>query len=421
MSDIYNLYHKEKAMKKYSGLLLALFFCLLLLPAGCSDSESGIKVDETKLGYFKDSYVASRTAFLEEAGKLKAKYRGVEISKILVPSKKDPDLTIDYCYVPAQKNPRSLFIMTSGVHGIEAFACSAVQRMFMAELTGKVSLDEMGILLVHTVNPYGFKYKRKTTEHNVDMNRNCETDRSLFKTENKGYASVQGLVNPGGPVDLCTPGNVFFPVKMVYYIVKYGMKHLRQGILQGQYVNEKGFFFGGRDFEPQVAPMAALLYRTAKNYGRVLEIDLHTGYGARRVMHLFPNPIKDKKVRGAMETVFEGYRIDWGDTDDFYTVTGDIINFIGKAIGPGKFYLPMAFEYGTMDSQTTMGSIRSLKLYILENQLYQYGARTAADRDELMKSYLEMHCPASKAWRSEVMRQTSEILPPALKRFQELK
>ncbi len=59
------------------------------------------KVNPDNLKYFQESYVDCRKSFLDEANKMKEIYKDVQISALNIESKKDPDLTIDYCYIPA--------------------------------------------------------------------------------------------------------------------------------------------------------------------------------------------------------------------------------------------------------------------------------------------------------------------------------
>ena len=49
------------------------------------------------LEYFQSSYEECRKSFIVLADKIKKKCKNVKISKLKVESKKDPDLTINYC------------------------------------------------------------------------------------------------------------------------------------------------------------------------------------------------------------------------------------------------------------------------------------------------------------------------------------
>jgi hypothetical protein len=375
------------------------------------------KVNPDNLQYFQDSYNDCRKSFLAQAEKIKGIYNDVRISNLKIESKADPDLTIDYCYIPAQKTSERLFIVTSGLHGVEGYVGSAVQQMFLKELLKKISLDNMGLLLIHGINPYGFKYKRRVTENNVDLNRNCSTDKKLYESVNSGYSDLNGLLNPTGKANPKSIGNIFFQLDAIGKIIRYGMATLRQAILQGQYQYPKGVYFGGRELEPSIKAVTPLIQDMARNYKMVFCIDLHTGYGKRGTMHLFPNPMKDKQKKAKIENIFSGIPIDWGDEADFYTVTGEFTSYIGQII-PEKYYLNMTFEFGTMDSQTTMGAIKSLHNVILENQGVHFGYKSKEDERIIKHRFLEGYYPSSRPWRSKAIADARKTLLQAVEKYQ---
>ena len=376
------------------------------------------KVNSDNLQYFQESYDDCRKSFLGEADKIKGIYKNVSISNLKIESKVDPDLTIDYCYIPAQKTFKRLFVLTSAVHGVEGYVGSAVQQMFLNELLKEISLDNMGLLLIHGINPYGFKYKRRVTENNVDLNRNCSTDKTLFESVNSGYSDLNGMLNPTNKANTKSVGNIFFQLNAIQKIIQYSMGTLRQAVLQGQYQYETGVYFGGKELEPSIKAVSPLIRDITQNYDMVFNIDLHTGYGKRGTMHLFPNPMKDEKKRKNIENIFSGIPIDWGDGDDFYTVTGDFATYVGQII-PEKYYLNMTFEFGTLDSQVTMGAIKSLHNVILENQGVHFGYKSKEDEGDIKNRSLEGYYPSSKPWRSKAIMDANKTLLQAVKKYQE--
>jgi len=278
----------------------------------------------------------------------------------------------------------------------------------------------MGILLIHAFNPYGFKYFRKATENNVDLNRNCSKDHSVFNIKNPGYSKLYDLLCPSGVVNTYTLHNQFFYLVAIWKIVKESMATLRQAALQGQYEYEEGIYYGGKDFTPQTRILQSILPDIFKPYRLVFAIDLHTGYGELGKLHLFPNPEKDENVKSLTESLFDGYPIDWGDTDDFYTIDGDVSEYI-KQVNPEAATLCMPFEFGTLNSQETIGALQSIHRMILENQGFFYGYKNDKVESNVKKSYREMYYPSSEAWRSEVIRQTRDMLNICLEKFMEMK
>jgi len=380
--------------------------------------EDTHELTEDNLVYFNNSYEDARKDFRSKSDELLEKYNGTKRFQLPVQSKIDTDLTIDFCYIPGSENADKILILSSGVHGVEGYVGSAIQLFFMENYINNEFLNKTSILLIHSVNPYGFKYDRRVTENNVDINRNSAIDKKLYQIVNEGYPKVYDLINPKGEVETGSFENRFFFVNAIKEIAKKSMPVLRQAIVQGQYRFPDGLFYGGNDFEPQIKDLVQIIDTICDPYQTIFSIDLHTGYGERGKIHLFPNPVEDP-IKKRMETIFEGYQIDWGDSDDFYTVTGDFIDYIGK-INHDKTFIPMTFEYGTMNSQTTIGSIKSLHIMILENQGEQYGFLSDEDSQKVKNDFIKMYYPVSDAWKSHIIDETKILFDNSLKRFSEL-
>ncbi len=408
--------------KKTMPIFLGIFSFIVLSLFSCSSNENdqakgeNVKpVSDKYEKYFCHEYAKCRQNFRQLAQKWR-KHNAV-IDSVRVPSKIDSDLTIDYFYLPAQKKKSKIVVFSAGVHGIEGFMGSSVFSFFVQEILPQIDRSEIGFLFLHGINPYGFKFKRRVTENNVDLNRNSDVDPKLFTNKNTGYNNLYDFLNPKEKADLSSFEHRFFFVRSVWQIIFEGMSSLRQAILQGQYEHAKGLYFGGKAFEPSIKMTQVVLKKYLKDYQSILGIDLHTGYGERGRLHLFSNPVKDAKKKKIIESLFLGYSIDWGDSADFYTVTGDFSDFVGK-IYPEKYYIAMPFEYGTMDSQTTSGSIDSIHNMILENQGHHFGYAMPEDKKIVQNRVLNMYFPQSKWWRYTTMKQTDELLHKVMARWQ---
>jgi hypothetical protein len=359
--------------------------------------------------YFKTTYQASRADFLKKADELSMQFRGTEKLAIPVPTKLGTELFVDVFYVPSLKASNNLIVISCGIHGVEGYAGSAIQRLVMGKYLTTENLQNTGVLLIHAMNPYGFNYIRRVTENNVDMNRNCDNTTELFSHKNEGYTKLYTFINPDKPASLGSCQNRLFVERAILKIVKATMPVLRQAVLQGQYSYPEGLYFGGNEFEPQLVALKPVLAKYAALYDKIIHIDLHTGYGERGKMHLFPNPAKSPEVKTGIEKLYEGYQIDWGDTKDFYTITGDFSDLIGKMF-PDKLVIPMTLEFGTMDSQKTMGSLRSIQNMILENEGFHHGYKNKRSERKIKEWILEMYAPTSLVWRTMVMQQSDKVM-----------
>ncbi|MDX8340965.1 M14 family metallopeptidase [Draconibacterium sp. IB214405] len=414
-------------MKKFLKVAGAILVVLIVVVLGYSyvsfntysPTDPDVDVDKTKLSYYQDTWEECRAAFRSQANSMKTRMDSVLLFSKAVESKTDAGLTIDFCYIPAKDTTEKLVMICSGTHGIEGFVGSAVQQQLMAEFFKPEMFSTTGVLLVHGLNAWGFKNQRRFTENNVDLNRNYSTDRSLFETKNDGFVALYDMLTPKGELNMNSISNKFFLVTAINQIARKGMPALLQAFAQGQYEFQEGIYFGGKDFEQQVAIMSEVLTDIAASYSILLNLDLHTGFGERGELHLFPNPIDDPELKAKTEAVFDGYPINWGDSDNFYTVHGQFVEFIGDLL-PGKTSIPMLMEFGTLNTGSTIGAVKSAHISIAENQGAHYGYKSEKDSLKALAGYYEMFYPPSEKWRSNALTLSQEMMGTIWENFQEL-
>lgn len=371
------------------------------------------------LDYFTEDYVTSRNQFIEFSLELKTINPNLEVGRFRIPSRIDTDLTIDYTILPSLKKTKYSFILISGMHGVEAGAGTAIQRHFLKEVyTRDINKERTSVLLVHSINPFGYKYNRRVTENNIDLNRNFLKNKKGFQKKNDGYPKIFEFLNPKHPVETRTLRARLFVLKALYTIFRMGIPAIKQASLQGQYEYPEGIYYGGMNFEPIRKLIGKLIRDFAKRSQRVLIVDIHTGYGERGKLHFFPSDPKKPRYRVYTEKLFEGYKIDWASDEDFYEVTGDLCTYVYKILPKKSIVVPMVFEYGTMDTHTTFGAIESLKRLIRENQGYFYGYKTHEDRFRTMGEFLEMFYPSDPNWRKKILLDTDSVWKIILPRFQ---
>jgi hypothetical protein len=384
---------------------------------GDLDSELNIEQNEESLSFFKETYNQSRSAFKETYERISAEYPNATIGSFSIPGS-DSDLTVDYIFFASFKKNDKTLVLTSGIHGAEAGTGAAVQQHFINKIYPKyINKENTSVLIVHSLNPYGFRNFRRVTENNVDLNRNFGKTKELFNTKNEGYPKIASLLNPNTTADTSDIGNRFFLFKAIYNIATKGMGPLKQAALQGQYEFPEGIYFGGQDFEPLRKPLDSLFIDKVGNSKKVLLVDLHTGYGERGKLHLFPSDPKNERVKKLTENIFSGYQIDWASNDDFYTVTGELSTHICDLFPKLEDCVPMVFEYGTLNSQTTMGAIESIHRTILENQGHWNGYADEKQKEIIKANYREMFFPSSGKWRTKVIQDSEQIWSDILPRF----
>ena len=125
------------------------------------------EVDSSYMSYYHETYDECRKAFIRNIENVIVDFDSVKTGKIIVPSEVDDDLGVDWCYIPAQKAKQKLLILNSGLHGIEGYTASAIQCMFIDKILQQQLPENMGVLFLHGLNPYGFTYRIRRKRYNA--------------------------------------------------------------------------------------------------------------------------------------------------------------------------------------------------------------------------------------------------------------
>lgn len=357
--------------------------------------------------YFMETYDQSDRAFVEQFANLKKINPKATIHQF-----RYSDGTIRSFFFPAKQKQENLLIMISGTHGIEGLAGSAVQRWFLDQ---NINTDKTAILMIHGFNIYGFKTYRRVNENNIDLNRNFILARDVFKTNDLEYTKLNSFLNPETSPSVNIFSHLGFIFRAAYNVATQSMESLRTSILKGQYSHAKGIFYGGDSNAIQSALILDLVASYMKPYKKIFLIDLHTGYGKKSKLHLFAGRSNDANA-AVLNQIFDKNEIDYSDKKNFYQTEGDVITyFIDKIrLNVDAEISGIVFEYGTLDSQTTLGSIESLRRVILENQNFHYPTDTESSK-KIAHLYLEMFYPSDPTWRSSILEQTNARMQQVFK------
>ncbi|MEY4631858.1 MAG: hypothetical protein RIQ81_1978 [Pseudomonadota bacterium] len=356
---------------------------------------------------------------------------GTGVSTLEIPtSLPRSTLPIDLLEVPATKSRDNLVIISSGLHGPEAFTGSTMQSIFLQRILPELDRTKTTFLLVHIINPWGALTGRRVTENNVDLNRNFAEAPAVYLGTNPYYGAINGFLNPDSPAQAGFFEQASFMLKVAKLMLRHSTRHIRHATLRGQYQYPRGIYFGGTSPEPVTTSLTKeLTAQIKKTSGRVLVIDLHTGYGRKGFMHAMPNPLPAaaplvvERSRQMLADTMGEYPLEDVEHDaDFYPSTGDFSARVTQiAMSTGLPSVPLLLEFGTMDSQTLRGSVTSLRRVIQENRLHWHGAVSAADKAEIERDFHELFLPRDEKWRSSVIAQFEQHTAGFIRRFQAAK
>ena len=350
--------------------------------------------------YFKSTYEEADADFQRIFAATKNNYSKAEIHNFLY----DQGNIKSYYFKPSE-NSNTLVITISGVHGAEGPAGSAVQRFWTEKLPKN---EKVSFLHIHGFNLWGFKNFRRVNENNVDLNRNFILDRNAFKPDDTGYKKLNDFLNPNTSVGSMLLSKLGFYFNAAVNLAQNSIETLRVSILKGQYFNSKGIFYGGINPQEQELLLEQLIDRYLKTYKQVFIIDLHTGYGERGRLHLLAGPKQDENSKKLL-SFFKEDEVNFADQNKFYGVTGELNGFFATKIKQktSAEVTAITFEFGTMNSQKTAGSIESLRRMVNENRAFHYGGDNDSV-DKIKEEFREMFYPSDEDWRAKVLSQ-SEI------------
>ncbi len=218
--------------------------------------------------HFSKNYAAARTRFIAAACAAGATMDELHLDAMGLDGM---PLATEIAWFGSEAPERAI-VHSSGIHGVEGFAGSAIQ---LALLSSELALpDDCALIVVHCLNPYGMAWRRRYNENNVDLNRNFVVDEAKRSGAADAYHRLAGLLNPTR-----LPGVDMFYPRALFSILNHGMPALRQAVAEGQYEYPKGLFFGGKQFEQSTMLFLGWLSLRLKSVRKLFAIDVHTGLG----------------------------------------------------------------------------------------------------------------------------------------------
>jgi hypothetical protein len=338
--------------------------------------------------YFSPDYFSARARFRE-----KVVNAGGDLSALEIDARGPAGevLTIDIAWF-GSKTPRRVLLHSSGLHGVEGFAGSAIQLRILDALPEIP--DDGALIFLHVLNPYGMAWLRRVNENNVDLNRNFVAD-GLAIDPVPLYQKLNSLLNPTRK----QPSALFW-AKAAYLIPRYGLSTLRQASAGGQRRFPKGVFFGGARMEQGPATIQNWLADHLACAGRITAIDIHTGLGPYGEDSLLVGRRDFEEMRNLFGERVKSFDPNQGPA---FRVEGSLDSILGDAFGERVRYL--AQEFGTYDS------VRVLRRLIKENCAHHYEGGKPLSEEKL--ALREAFCPDDTAWRFRVIQRGEELFRSA--------
>ena len=342
--------------------------------------------------FFSPDYNTARKRFLEQTSLKKIEVHNLYLD---MSGPFGEELAIDIAWI-GSKDPSHIILHTSGLHGVEGFAGSAIQ---LSLLKDKINLPKnTAVIFGHIINPFGMAWCRRVNEENVDLNRNFLIKKEEYNGESSGYKELSSFLNP-----LTLPNKLEpFLFKSLYYIITKGFSNLKQAIAAGQYERPSGLFYGGKKIQRSIKLFSRHLEHLLKPLNKlksITAIDIHTGLGPSKRDTLFLNKNIDSKLLEVIKK--HSNRIKMLNSDDVpYKFHGGFLN------GLENKYQDLCFnsiyqEFGTI------GPLKVLKKLKHENQWTFYKENDPIiqlnhwSRKQLLKAFN----PENENWKMKILNR----------------
>jgi len=364
------------------------------------------------LHYFSGTYETARQRFNETAQHILSRHYPKLTHDSL---EQEASLYSDWWHGQSGNNS-TLFILSSGLHGIEGYAGSAMQLQFLSDHMKQLNTGEVDVLLIHGINAYGMKYHRKETPHNLNLNRNAIHDFSKADLRNSGFDDLQSLFikwsGSGRRLDY-----VPFTIHVLYDLIRLGPHAFLKAATLGQFNHPTSFYYGGRTQDAYFSDVLSRLVDTLSAYRHVVMLDCHTGYGLAKQVQLVmssDDPRRAKEVKA-----YTRYPIVNQPRDkQFYAIEGEWLNYFYQETKKRDIgFLGLTIECGTLGKHP-FALLRILKATIDENRIF---FKQAVSPRRIMERFDSLYIPKSKQWRRSILNETAFIFDSIAKWMSEPK
>jgi hypothetical protein len=283
-----------------------------------------------------------------------------------------------------------VLLVLSGVHGVEGFAGSVVQRRWLERL--RDAPPGHALVFVHAVNPWGFSWQTRCDAENVDLNRNLVEDFAALPG-NPAYATIHPiLAAPAWTEEAIAAQNA----ALAGFAETHGAQALTDAMVGGQYAISEGLNYGGAALAAPVKALCSLVDDLAARHDGFALLDLHTGIAARGEAAVLPFSAEcDSPLAHAL----------LGATDSRFSVgaaglarmTGILVAGLARRVAP-KPAIAAVVEFGTVDRSEIRRALRAdLALRVAPPD-------DAARALMIRKRVVEAFWPSDVAWRDGLLR-----------------
>ncbi|MBS0528031.1 MAG: M14 family metallopeptidase [Proteobacteria bacterium] len=352
--------------------------------------------------YYAPTYARARQKFLKAAHRTGARVFSHVHDRCRGPD--GEELAIDVACFGDRSASRQLLVI-SGTHGQEGFSGSPVQVAWMTSGALTRLPKDVGVVMVHALNPYGFANFSRTNENNVDLNRNFLVRGSSALPANPSYDLLHEhlLVRNWTEAELERIEGV-----LAKFRTEHGVDALFDTMARGQYAHQNGLMYGGKEREWSNLTLEKIVKETLSDAEKVAFIDWHTGIGeyGKSFFLCFNehgSPLFDRACEWWGRENVDGVRPHGMARPNY---TGLVFNGVQRFLGEAQM-CGAVIEFGTRG----LGMGRALRL---DQWLRRQTDIDRDAKDTLTADMMDAFCPLDGVWRRDTLWEGVKITEQAL-------
>ena len=350
--------------------------------------------------HFSSSYAHARNRFLAAASRA-----GLAVEGKTHPEKgrDGEELAMDVVREGRPDAP-GVLIVSSACHGAEGYCGSGVQVAALNDEAWRehARRNNVAVLYVHALNPYGFSHLRRTTHENIDLNRNFH-DFSRPLPVNERYRQIHPLLLPPE-----WPPSDASRAAMAAWLETHGVAAYQAAVSGGQHEFPDGMFFGGTQPAWSNLALREVLRAHGRRAVRIAWIDIHTGLGPSGLgERIYAGPDHAPTVTrarawwdGAGKTPVTSI-YDGSSTSAYLT---GMMWASARDECPQAEFTSIAMEYGTLPVIETLDALRG------DHWLHVHPEAPAALAWDIKRKMLSAFYTDTDEWKEQVVAQAREAM-----------
>jgi hypothetical protein len=358
--------------------------------------------DRSFLEDFSATFPAARQKFLDAC-------RDAAILETSPHPLKGPDgeeLATDIAYFGRIDAPY-LIVSVSGTHGVEGWAGSACQTGWARR---DLALpDDVAMLHIHAINPWGMAWDRRQQEDNVDLNRHY-VDFACVPA-NPDYAKLyEHVMCPEDDTNRRSAADA----ALAAYREKHGRLTSGMTLQGGQYSFPDAPSYGGSAPVWSRRMIDEIFARYCGKARRVAVVDIHTGYGPYGygipLWHMPGGPQLEKArtlFGPTIEAPLAGDR-----AHEEFIQHGHFYGYCERQIAKADV-IAMCLEFGG----EWLADGQRARLERNDALLWRDGDPLSAEARAARRRWRDLHCPESDDWREMVWFRGRQVFREMVERI----